>query len=137
MRIVVALALLLMVGMVAPLAAASRATAAEPDMIEIEADRLAPPALKTATERRVTFVNRSGWPAHVDLTGRSGEHHVFQVRGQIWAIFHRAGVHPYAVHLEKWRNVVTLHGAVEAVDEPEVSHPTCNDLTVMGVCIGR
>jgi hypothetical protein len=85
----------------------------------------------------VTFVNRSRRPAHVDFGGASGEHRVFQVPGQIWAIFHRAGVHAYEVHLERGTDVVTLRGRVEAVDEPETSHPTCKGLTVMGVCIER
>ena len=111
-------------------------TAAE-DTIVIEATRLEPPILKTATERRVIFINRSGRPVHVDFVVASGEHRVFQVPGQIWAIFHRAGVHQYVVHLERGANVVTLQGTVEAVDEPDVSHPICDDLTVMGVCIER
>jgi len=129
----------LLLGLVAAAVAAPvvMATAAEQDTIVIEATRLQPSILRTTTEQRVTFVNRSGRPAHVDFVRRSGEHRVFQVPGRIWAIFHRAGVHPYVVHLERGTNVVTLHGTVEAVDEPDVSHPICDNLTVMGVCIER
>lgn len=127
----------LTVAAVATAAVPAPTAAAENDTIVIEAAKLEPPILKTATERRVTFVNRSGRPAHVDFVGAAGEHRVFQVPGEIWAIFHRPGVHTYVVHLERGANVVTLRGAVEAVDEPDVSHPTCDDLTVMGVCIER
>lgn len=111
--------------------------AAEPDTIIIAVAGLEPPILKTTTERRVTFVNRSGRSAHVDFVGASGEHHVFQVSGQIWAIFHRAGVHPYVVHLGTGANVATLRGTVEVVEEPGAPLPVCDDLTVMGVCIER
>ena len=129
----------LLLGLVAAAVAAPvvMATAAEQDTIVIEATRLQPSILRTTTEQRVTFVNRSGRPAHVDFVRGSGEHRVFQVPGQIWAIFHRQGVHAYEVHLEGGAKVMTLRGAVEAIDEPETGHPTCNDLTVMGVCIER
>ncbi len=108
------------------------------DQIVIEGTKLNPPALKTTVGERVTFVNRSGQMVHVDFIGNSGRHETFQVPTEIWAIFHRPGLHPYEVHFS-YPKAVTLRGTVEAVEDP--SKPgdphTCDSFTVMGVCIER
>ena len=118
--------------MQAPIAALSE------DQIVIERTKLNPPALKTTVGERVTFVNRSGRTVHVDFIGNSGRHETFQVPTEIWAIFHRPGLHPYEVHFADPK-AAALRGTVEAVEDP--SKPgdphTCDSFTVMGVCIER
>jgi plastocyanin len=118
--------------MQAPIAALSE------DQIVIERTKLNPLALKTTVGERVTFVNRSGRTVHVDFIGDSGRHETFQVPTEIWAIFHRPGLHLYEVHFSGPK-AVTLRGTVEAVEDP--SKPgdphTCDSFTVMGVCIER
>lgn len=108
------------------------------EQIVIEGTKLNPPALKTTVGERVTLVNRSGRMVHVDFIGNSGRHEIFQVPTEIWAIFHRPGLHPYEVHFS-YPKAVTLRGMVEAVEDP--SRPgdptTCDSFTVMGVCIER
>lgn len=134
-RGVIGVTLALMVG---ALAAAPAALAMAADEIVIEGTKLSPPALKTTVGERVTFVNRSGRTVHVDFIGNSGRHETFQVPTEIWAIFHRPGLHPYEVHFSD-RKAITLRGTVEAVEDP--SKPgdphTCDSFTVMGVCIER
>jgi hypothetical protein len=104
------------------------------DEVVIEAGALRPPVLQTTTAHRVTFVNRSGRLVHVEFTGDPGEHRVFQVPGQIWAVFHRPGRHPYVVHVGTGRNVVTLAGAVEVRSDPNAPPelPTCDSTTFHG-----
>ena len=112
------------------------ALGAAADEIVIEGGMLRPPVLRTTTAHRVTFVNRTGRLVHIEFTGDPGEHQVFQVPGQIWAVFHRPGRHPYAVHVYGGGLLTTLQGLVEVVDNPE--HPwestTCG-VIVMGNCI--
>ena len=101
----------------------------------IQADRLGPAALQTTVEQRVTFVNRSGRIAHIDFGGDGAEHHVFQVPGSIWAIFHRVGRHAYVVHFESGRRG-SLQGQVDVAEGPRDEGPqTCTSVTVMDVCI--
>ena len=107
------------------------------DEVVIEKNGLKPPLLNTTTAHRVTFINRSGRMAHVEFTGDPGEHKVFQVPGQIWAVFHRPGRHPYVVHLGTGRDVVTLRGAVEVTQDPSgtADLPTCDSVTLEGQTI--
>ena len=118
--------------MQAPIAALSE------DQIVIERTKLNPPALKTTVGERVTFVNRSGRTVHVDFIGDGGRHRVFQVPSEIWAIFHRPGLHLYEVHFSDPKRA-TLRGTVEAVEDPSgrMDPHTCDSLTVMGECIER
>ncbi len=111
------------------------------DEILIEAKGVRPPVLHTTTAHRVTFVNRSGRLAHLEFTGDPGAHKVFQVPGQMWAVFHVPGRHPYAVHLESGGDTVTLQGVVEVTVDPggRPDLPTCdsesvNGRTIMGPC---
>ena len=108
------------------------------EKIVIEATRLAPPVLRTMTGHRVTFLNRTQRAAHVEFARDGGEHHLVQVPvgGPIWAIFHRAGTHPYVVHVYSKRTD-TLAGAVEVVEDAlhnKWEPPACA-VNVMGVCI--
>jgi hypothetical protein len=122
---------LLWLVLLSPLAAA----AAE---VVIEASKVTPPVLTDAAEETVVFVNRSGRMVHVEFLGRTGEHHVFQVPGSIRAIFHRAGRHPYVLHLgrdgrEELRGVVD----VEEPREPRGDLPVCRSITVEENCLER
>jgi hypothetical protein len=106
------------------------------DQVIIDATGVRPRVLHTTTARRVTFVNRSGQRAHVEFLGDAAGHRVFQVPGEMWAVFHRAGRHPYAVHLEG-KTVVEFRGVVEVAGDPhdELGPHTCSGRTVMGNCI--
>ncbi|MBI2202318.1 MAG: hypothetical protein HYU41_00420 [Candidatus Rokubacteria bacterium] len=115
--------------------AATPAVAGATDDIVIEPTGLRRPLHRTAVERPVTWVNRSGVPAHIEFVGRPGEHRVFQVPGSIWAVFHRPGLHPYVVHLEGSRRA-ELRGSVQVIfDEGTVRASTCDGITVREVCI--
>jgi hypothetical protein len=107
------------------------------DSIVVRADAVEPPVLRTTTGERVTFVNRSQRPVHVEFAGNARAHHVVQLpaRGEIWAVFHRAGPHPYVVHVGDVRER-TLRGVVEAIDvsPPPVEPPECA-VSVMDVCV--
>ncbi len=114
---------------------AGRAQAGDP--IVIEAGGLRPPVLATTVGQRVTFVNRSGRMAHVEfLPGHGNGHRVFQVPGEIWAIFNRPGRHHYVVHFSV-RREADLRGAVDVAADPggEVAVPVCTELSVMGECL--
>lgn len=130
-RLAVVLALAFVVGVV------DRSFAVTHEVI-IEATRLEPQLLRTAVDQRVTFVNRSGRAVHLDLLGDRGQHHVFQVAGSIWALFHRPGRHQYVVHFPAGEapdlhGVVDVHSALESDRDP----PICNGMTVMDVCIAQ
>lgn len=116
------------------LLALSSAPARGDDEVLIEAQGVRPPVLRTTTAHRVTFVNRTGRLVHIEFTGDPGEHQVFQVPGQIWAVFHRPGRHPYAVHVGSGRSAVTLQGAVEVTEDPNarLGPPTCDSVTLHG-----
>lgn len=115
--------------------AATPAVAGATDEIIIETTGLRRPLHRTAVERPVTWVNRSGAPAHIEFVGRAGEHRVFQVPGSIWAVFHRPGLHPYVVHLEGRRRA-ELRGTVEvSADDAAVRALTCDGITVKEICI--
>ncbi len=105
----------------------------------IEATGLRPQVLMTEPEHRVTFVNRSGHMLHVDLILHDPElHHVFQVRDQIWAVFHRPGRHSFAVHFSD-PGMADLHGAIEVVGDPYGGPDphVCGGVTVQEGCIER
>lgn len=119
-----------------PAGLAGAAGPGSPPEVVIGPTHLEPPTLRTQTEQRVTFVNRSGRIVHVDLHGDADQHHVFQVPGAIWAIFHRPGPHPFVVHFERGEPR-ELHGLVQVEAGParEVDPLTCGWVTVMEVCI--
>jgi hypothetical protein len=128
-RLLVALALVIL-----PTAGAGAST----HEVVIEATRLEPPVLRTTTAQRVTFANRSGRAVHIDFLGDEGQHHVVQVPGSIWAIFHRPGRHPYVVHFPTG-GAQHLQGVVEVEDGPKQAGeaPTCTGVSVMGMCLER
>lgn len=104
--------------------------------VVIEPTRLEPSTLRAPAEQRVTFINRSGRIVHVDLHGDADRHHVVQIPGAIWAIFHRPGPHPFVVHFDRGEPS-ELHGLVEVElgAATELGPVTCGWLTVMGVCV--
>lgn len=108
------------------------------DVIVIGSSELRPPAFQTMSERRVTFLNRTGKVVHLELEGEAVEHHLIQVPDRIWAIFHRSGDHPYVVHFPDGA-AADLHGVVEIVADPhERPEPqACVGVTVMGACLER
>jgi hypothetical protein len=126
-------ALVVMVCAVAPIAAR-----AEPaSQVVIESDRLQPRTLETMTGERVTFVNRTGRPVHLQLSGDIRQHEVVQipVTGPVWAIFHRPGTHPYVVHIYG-RETRALEGSVSVTtDETHQWQSGTCDVVVEGNCI--
>ena len=105
--------------------------------VRIESASLEPPAVHVALHERVVFVNGAGRLVHIEFHGPSGEHHVFQVPGTIWAEFHWPGRHPYVVHFSTGQPA-ELHGTVEVDYGPPVT-PTieCGGFTVEETCIER
>ena len=124
--------------LIGALTAGQASVAMAADEIVIEGTKLDPPLLKTKVGERVTFINRSGRTIHVEFLGDAGRHRVFQVPNEIWAIFHRPGLHPYEVHFSAPKGA-TLRGTVEAVEDPSgrADPHTCDSFTVMGECIER
>ena len=106
--------------------------------IVITATTIEPAVLRVATGERVNFVNRTQRNVHVEFGNDPRQHEVVQIplTGPIWAVFHRPGTHPYAVHVYGGGQLTTLLGRVEVVGDPE--HPweskTCGAI-VMGNCI--
>lgn len=112
---------------------------AAPDtvVVEIKAGGLVPRVAQATTAQRVLFVNRTGRIVHVQFQGKDGaQHHVYQVRGDIWAVFHAPGPHLYVVHFESGPHRA-LRGLVEVGHVPgaEVEWPTCGSVTVRGDCL--
>jgi hypothetical protein len=105
-------------------------------VVVIEATRLVPPVLRTGDEERVRFVNQTGRPVHIDFLGRAGQHHVFEVRGEIWAVFHRTGPHRYVVHFEDTGSK-DLGGLIEVGEVPKRGPGlvTCGGITVVEICV--
>ena len=121
------------------LVADPRATVAAPDtvIVEIKADRLEPRVARATTAQRVFFLNRTGRIVHVEFQGKDGaKHHVYQVPGEIWAVFHYAGPHLYVVHFESGP-ARELRGVVEVGHAPgsESGLPTCRSVSVRGDCL--
>ena len=106
--------------------------------IIITATAIEPPVLRVPTGERVDFVNRTQRNVHVEFGADPRQHEVVQIplTGPIWAVFHRPGTHPYAVHVYGGGQLTTLLGRVEVVIDPQ--HPweskTCG-VVVMGNCI--
>jgi plastocyanin len=106
--------------------------------IIITATAIEPRMLRATTGERVNFVNRSQRSVHVEFGSDPRQHEVVQFpsTGPIWAVFHRPGIHPYAVHIYGGGGLTTLQGLVEVVIDPQ--HPreseTCGAI-VMGTCI--
>ncbi len=112
------------------------ASAAE---VVIEATALRPSVLATTTGQRVSFVNRSGRMIHIQFLGDETGHWVFQISGQIRAVFHAAGRHDYVVHFSA-RREAGLRGAVEVARDVTGDRrvPECSGLTISkGVCLER
>jgi hypothetical protein len=105
-------------------------------VVVIEATGLKPQVLQATTADRVIFLNRSGRLVHVEFLGSQSQHRVFQVPGQIWAVFHTAGPHRYVVHIESGKRT-ELRGVVEVGHAPErvPDLPLCSGFTVEGVCL--
>jgi plastocyanin len=127
-RFIALLAMALLLG-------AGRAAATQ---IVITATAIEPAVLRVATGERVDFVNRARLNVHVEFGSDPRQHQVVQIplTGPIWAVFHRPGTHPYAVHIYGGGQLTTLRGLVEVVDDP--AHPwssmTCGAV-VEGNCI--
>ena len=104
-------------------------------LVAIARDGLEPPTLVTTVGERVTFVNRTGRSVHVEFDAMPAGHRVFEISGEIWAVFHRPGLHPYIVHFLAGRGG-DLRGAVEVHEDPTAGPRTCPGLlTVMGECL--
>jgi hypothetical protein len=127
---------LVLVLAVAPITTQAQEPSPQGPVVVIEATGLKPRVLQATTADRVVFLNRSGRLVHVEFLGSRSQHRVFQVPGQIWAVFHTAGPHPYVVHLESGKRT-ELHGVVEVGHVPERAPnlPVCPGITVEGVCL--
>lgn len=111
---------------------------ADATQIVITAAAVEPAVLRVPTGERVDFVNRTQRNVHVEFGADPRQHEVVQFpsTGPIWAVFHRPGTHPYAVHVYGGGQLTTLLGRVEVVDNPEHPwEPTTCGLVVMGNCI--
>ena len=107
--------------------------------IVIESAALQPPVLMTEPEHKVVFVNRSGQMVHIQfLMHNGGQHHIFQVPDQIWAVFHQTGRHPFVVHFPDPKTP-NLDGAIEVVGNPYGGPDprVCGGVTVQGACLER
>jgi len=129
---------LLLVGQLSLLGAVGAFAAEAAGEVVIEATALRPPVLPATAGQRVTFVNRSGRMIHIQFLGDETGHRVFQVPGEIRAVFHAAGRHDYVVHFSARRDA-SLRGAVEVATDrsgdPVV--PVCSGLAIKGVCVER
>ena len=94
-------ALVVAVSTVAPVVAHLEGTT----QVVIENDRLEPRTLETLTGQRINFVNRTGYPVHLQLSRDIRQHEVIQIpaTGPVLAIFHIPGTHPYVVHITDGR----------------------------------
>ena len=123
---------------IAPLVAATGAhspvAAAE---VEISAAALRPQTAMAAVGERVTFVDRSGRRPHLEFHELPRGHRVFQVPGEIWAVFHAPGRHGYTVHLSD--PTMELHGVVLVQESPEPAGKLreCRGVSVQGECLDR
>ena len=130
---------LLLVGQLSLLGAVGAFAAEAAGEVVIEATVLRPPVLPATAGQRVTFVNRSGRMIHLQFLGDETGHRVFQVPGEIRAVFHAVGRHDYVVHFSA-RREASLRGAVEVARGLTGDHvvPECGGLTInKGVCLER
>jgi hypothetical protein len=105
----------------------------------IEKDRLEPRTLETLTGQRVNFVNRAGYPVHLQFSGDIRQHQVIQIpaTGPVWAIFHIPGTHPYVVHIYG-RETRALDGVISVTtDETHQWQSRTCDVVVEGNCIAE
>ena len=115
-------------------------TAARPEppaQVVIERDRLEPQTLETMTGTRVDFVNRTGYPVHLQFSGDVSGHQVVQVplTGPTWAVFHRPGTHPYVAHVYA-RQTRSLEGVVSVTtDETHQWQTETCGVVVEGNCL--
>ena len=127
----------MLLALLAALLALGVAQAAATEIVITET-AVEPAVLRVATGERVDFVNRARRNVHVEFGTDPRQHQVVQIplTGPIWAVFHRPGTHPYAVHVYGGGQLTTLKGLVEVVDDPQ--HPwsslTCGTV-VEGNCI--
>jgi hypothetical protein len=123
---------------IATLTLAPSPSLSAPPEVVINATGVEPHVLHTVTGQRVDFVKRVDVPAHVEFGEDPSQHHVYQlpVSGPIWAIFHRPGTHPYAVHIYGGKTTTTLHGIVEVSEDPQRpwKRETCG-MVVMEDCV--
>jgi len=111
---------------------------ADATQIVITEKAVEPAVLRVSSGVRVDFVNRTQRNVHVEFGADPRQHEVVQIplTGPIWAVFHRPGTHPYAVHVYGGGRLTTLRGRVEVVDDAQ--HPwrslTCGAV-VEGNCI--
>ncbi len=127
------LALALTVSVVAPVAAHAEGTA----QVITQSDRIEPRTLETVTGQRVNFVNRTGYPVHLQFIGDVRQHEVIQIPaiGPVWAIFHIPGTHPYVVHIYG-RETRALDGVISVTtDETHQWQSRTCDVVVEGNCI--
>jgi hypothetical protein len=97
--------------------------------------RLEPRTFETVTGQRVDFMNRTGYPVHLQFLGDI--HQVIQIpaTGPVWAIFHRPGTHPYVVHIYG-RETRALDGVISVTtDETHQWQSRTCDVVVEGNCI--
>jgi plastocyanin len=121
-------AVALVVGPVAAPAAADSAVVIAPGAVQ-------PPTLTASVGERIAFVNRTGRAVHLEFDAIPAGHRVYEVSGEIWAVFHRPGRHPYVVHFLAGRGG-DVRGAVEVREDPATGPQTCPGLlTVMGECL--
>ena len=114
------------------------------DEVVIEAARVSPEVLRTSIERKTIFRNRSNRPIDVTFEGYAGQHHISEIMGQVWVIFHRPGRHCYVVRFSAVEGN-HLHGVVDVEPAPSRRSPSdpdterrefpaCNGITVTDVC---
>ena len=128
-------ALAVAVSAVVPIAARVEGAA----QVIIESDRLEPRTLETLTGQRVSFVNRTGHPVHLQFIGDLRQHEVIQIpaTGPVWAIFHIPGTHPYVVHIYE-RQTRALDGVISVTaDETHQWQSRTCDVVVEGNCIAE
>ena len=119
------------------LAVAATASAADVTEIVVEANGLRPPAAHATLDVPVRFVNRTNGDIHVEFLGDRGEHHVVNVPGQISAVFHRPGRHPFVVHVGGTGRELA-RGVVDVPEDPARSGPpVCGWITVERICYER
>ena len=111
--------------------------AAAADSVIVNLEAVEPAVLHTTTGGRVEFVNRTGRAVHLQFGGDPVGHQVIQVpiTGPFWVVFHRAGTHPYVVHVYGTKERA-LTGVVEVTEGPQqgAQSPSCG-VAVRGVCI--
>lgn len=139
MRRVRLASVLLMAGVATVLGLAVAATPSADDVTDIvvEANGLRPPVAHARLDAPVRFVNRTQSDIHVEFFGDRGEHYVVTVPGEISAVFHRPGRHPFVVHAGGTGRELA-RGVVDVADDfPRNGLPVCGWVTVESICLER